>query len=74
MEREIARLEANGTTVIRLEPGAVARRAMGLRAMAEDRSSRVVASAYEETVQRVSSDPLFARLGGTVRAASAATG
>ena len=74
MEREIARLEANGTTVIRLEPGGGARRAMGLRAMAEDRSSRVVVSAYEETVERVSSEPLFARLGGTVRAASVATG
>jgi NTE family protein len=74
MEREIGRLEANGTTVIRLEPGGVTRRAMGLRAMAEDRSSRVVESAYEETRRRVSSDPLFARLGGTVRAASVATG
>jgi hypothetical protein len=74
MEREIGRLEANGTTVIRLEPGGVARRAMGLRAMAEDRSSRVVESAYEETRRRIASDPLFARLGGAVRAASVATG
>jgi hypothetical protein len=42
--------------------------------MAEDRSSRVVESAYEETRRRIASDPLFARLGGAVRAASVATG
>jgi NTE family protein len=72
MEREIARLEANGTSVIRLEPGAVTRRAMGLRAMAEDRSARVVDAAYGETMRRVSSDPLFARLGGSVRPVSSA--
>ena len=39
MEREIARLEGTGTSVISLEPGPESRQAMGLRAMAEDRSS-----------------------------------
>jgi NTE family protein len=72
MEREIARLEANGTSVIRLEPGAVTRRAMGLRAMAEDRSARVVDAAYEETLRRVSSNPLLAGLGGPVRSTATA--
>jgi NTE family protein len=72
MEREIARLEAKGTSVIRLEPGPVSRRAMGLRAMAEDRSARVVEVAYEETVRRVASNPLFGRLGGSVRPAAVA--
>jgi NTE family protein len=71
MEREIARLEATGTSVIRLEPGSVSRRAMGLRAMAEDRSPRVVEAAYEETLRRVASNPLFDRLGGSVGAAAA---
>ena len=71
MEREIARLEANGTSVIRLEPGPMARRAMGLRAMDELRSPRVVEAAYEETAERVSSDPGFARLGTVASAASA---
>jgi NTE family protein len=72
MEREIAQLEANGTSVIRLEPGSVSRRAMGLRAMAEDRSAQVVETAYQETLRRVSSNPLFGRLGGSVRPAAAA--
>jgi NTE family protein len=67
MEREIGRLEANGTSVIRLEPGATTRRAMGLRAMAEDRSVRVVEAAYEETARRIAGNPRFAGLGGPVR-------
>jgi NTE family protein len=65
MEREIARLEANGTSVIRLEPGTVSRRMMGLRAMAEDRSPRVVEAAYEETARRVTTNPVFAFLGAS---------
>ena len=55
MDREIGRLEAEGTRVIRLEPSAGTRRAMGLRAMAEDRSPRVVEAAYEETRMRIAS-------------------
>ena len=58
MEREIARLEAAGTTVISLEPGAGSRRAMGLRAMAEDRSPRVIEAAYEETADRILDTPV----------------
>jgi NTE family protein len=49
LEYETARLEARGTCVIRLEPGPAARAAMGIRAMSEDRSDRVVLAAYEET-------------------------
>ena len=64
MEREIARLEAAGTAVIRLEPGTESRRAMGLRAMAEDRSPRVIEAAYEETRRRSSPRPFLASLGG----------
>ena len=58
MEREIARLEAAGTAVVSLEPGAGSRRAMGLRAMAEDRSPRVIEAAYEETVDRILDTPV----------------
>ena len=72
LEREVARLEAQGTSVIRLEPGSHSRRAMGLRAMAEDRSPRVVRTAYIETMKRVASDPRFAPLGVSKGAAAAA--
>jgi len=63
MEREIARLQTAGTAVISLEPGGDARRAMGLRAMAEDRSPRVIEAAYEETRRRVASSPFLSTLG-----------
>ncbi len=63
MEREIARLEGAGTAVISLEPGPEVRRMMGLRAMAEDRSPRVIEAAYEETRTRILASPLLASLG-----------
>ena len=70
LEREIARLEATGTSVIRLEPGPESRQAMGFWAMAEHRAPRVVEAAYEETQKRLLSVPSLAALrgGGTVRA------
>ena len=71
MEREVARLEDAGTTVISLEPGAESRRAMGLRAMAEDRGPRVIEAAYEETRQRILVTPLLASLGGPLAATHA---
>jgi len=64
LEREIGRLEAEGTTVIRLEPGPEAQHAMGLWAMAEHRAPRVVEAAYEETRSRILSSPFLAGLGG----------
>jgi hypothetical protein len=36
---------------------------MGLRAMAEDRSPRVIEAAYEETRRRLQSAPFLATLG-----------
>jgi NTE family protein len=63
LEREIDRLEAQGTTVIRLEPGPESRHAMGLWAMAEHRGPRVVEAAYEETRQRLHSGLFLAGLG-----------
>jgi hypothetical protein len=63
MEREIARLEGAGAAVISLEPGPESRRMMGLRAMAEDRSPRVIVAAYEETRRRIRASPFLASLG-----------
>jgi NTE family protein len=71
MEHEIARLADAGTTVITLEPGADSRRAMGLRAMAEGRSRRIIETAYEETASRILATPGLASLGGSGAAASA---
>jgi NTE family protein len=71
LEREVARLEAAGTPVISLEPGPESRRAMGLRAMAEDRGPRVIEAASEETRKRILSTPFLADLGHTEPAASA---
>src|SRR3984885_12350613 len=71
MEREIARLEDAGMTVVRLEPGAESRRAMGLRAMAEDRAPEVIEAAYEETRQRILATPFLASLGDPLAAADA---
>jgi NTE family protein len=71
MEHEIARLEEAGTPVVRLEPGAASRRAMGLRAMAEDRGPRVIEAAYEETRALILATPLLASLGRPAATASA---
>jgi hypothetical protein len=72
IEREVARLEAGGTAVLRLEPGSESRQAMGLKAMAEDRSPRVIEAAYEETLRRITITPFLGSLSGT--AAASATG
>ena len=74
MEREVARLEMAGTAVITLEPGTDARRVMGLRAMAEDRSPRVIEAAYEETRQQALATPFLATLGQPPAAAAAFAG
>jgi hypothetical protein len=71
MEREIVRLEEAGVAIIRLEPGAAARHAMGLRAMAEDRGPRVVEAAYEETRRRIISTPFFSSLATQVGVSAA---
>jgi len=51
LEHEVNRLEASGSKVVRIEPGTAARSAMGLRAMAEDRSDRVTRAAYSEVAR-----------------------
>ena len=49
LQREIARLESAGSRVIRIEPGSHSLAAMGMWAMAENRSDRVVRAAFRET-------------------------
>ena len=71
LEREIAHLEAAGTTVVRLEPGPETRQAMGLWAMAEHRAPKVVEAAYEETRNRIHANPFLAALGESHPAAAA---
>ncbi len=71
MEREIARLQAAGSVVISLEPGDESRRAMGLRAMAEDRNPQVIEAAYEETRELILATPELASLGHPPAAATA---
>jgi NTE family protein len=71
IEREIARLRAAGFVVESLEPGPESRRAMGLRAMAEDRAPQVIEAAYEETRERILTTPALAALGSPLAAASA---
>ncbi len=73
LEREITRLEAHGTSVLRLEPGPEARHAMGLWAMAENRAPRVIDVAYEETRQRILSNPSLSGLGSVRSAAGVAS-
>ena len=62
LEREIARLSKQGTTVVRIEPAEQTLRAMGLNMMAEDRSDAVVQASFIETGAYVASDPIIRRL------------
>jgi NTE family protein len=52
LEREVRRLEAAGTKVIRFEPGSQVRLAMGLRAMTDSRTKQIVQASYAEVKAR----------------------
>ena len=49
LDREIGRLRAKGTPVVRFEPGPRTMDVMGVNAMATDRSDRVVQAAFLES-------------------------
>ena len=49
LQREIGRLEATGTSVIRLEPGPASRPRHGLLGHGREPAPRVIEAAYEET-------------------------
>jgi hypothetical protein len=48
LEQEVRRLRARGTEVIRFEPNRSTVQAMGLNAMADDRSEAIVTAAYDD--------------------------
>jgi NTE family protein len=62
LEREIRRLRAHGTTVVRFEPGPETLGVMGLNAMAEDRSAEVAAAARRDTLAHAASASSARRL------------
>ncbi len=62
LEREVRRLRAAGTDVVRIEPGRRALAAMGVNAMADDRAERVVQAAFLETGRHIARGRPAARL------------
>ncbi|MPZ72371.1 MAG: patatin-like phospholipase family protein [Nitriliruptorales bacterium] len=62
LERELARLARDGTTVVRIEPAVETLAAMGVNMMAADRSDKVVQAAFVETGAYVAKAPVITRL------------
>lgn len=62
LQREVSKLRAAGTEVVCIEPRRRSLAAMGLNAMADDRSDRVVRAAFFETGRRIASPGAGARL------------
>ena len=62
LEREVQRLQAAGTEVVRFEPGPRALAAMGVNAMAEDRSDRVTREAFFDAGEYATTARVGARL------------
>jgi len=62
LEREVARLRDAGTEVVRFEPSPRVVAAMGLNAMADDRSERVVRRAFFDAGRHALSPRVAARL------------
>ncbi len=67
LEQEVRRLRARGTEVVRIEPSARTLAAMGLNAMAEDRTEAVVAAAYADAAAYVSEPRTAFRLASVTR-------
>ena len=62
LEREVRRLHRAGTEVVGIEPSARVLRAMGLNAMADDRSDRVVQAAFLDTGRHTARPDVARRL------------
>lgn len=62
LERELARLAKQGTTVVRIEPAAESLAQMGVNMMAGDRSTPVVQTAFVETGAYIARRPVINRL------------
>jgi len=67
LEREVRRLQAAGTEVVRFEPGARVLAAMGVNAMATDRSDRVVGEAFADAMAHAARPGVAAKLAPAVR-------
>jgi NTE family protein len=68
LEREVVRLRAAGTEVVRIEPSARTLDVMGMNAMAEDRSAEVVRAVRADAGAYLASDRVSRRLGLLARA------
>lgn len=62
LDAEVRALRAEGTSVVRFEPGPHSLRAMGLNAMASDRSERVVQQAFFEAGSYAATNKIRGRL------------
>lgn len=62
LDREVRRLRAAGTDVVRIEPGPAVVRAMGVNAMATDRSDRVVQESFLDAGAYAATAAVAARL------------
>lgn len=62
LEQEIKRLRRSGTEVVRFEPSAATVEALGLNAMADDRSTMVAEAAQEGAAAYLASDRIAERL------------
>lgn len=75
IDREVRRLQGEGTEVVRIEPSLRVLAAMGLNAMAEDRSGDVVREAFLDTGRRTAQPRVATRLSAlSPRAASRVQG
>lgn len=62
LEREVQKLRATGTEVVRFEPTPRTLVAMGMNAMADDRADRVVQTAFLEAGRRAATPAVAAKL------------
>lgn len=66
LERELRPLRARGVRVVRIEPGHRSLSAMGLNAMAQDRSDRVILASFLETGRFLARENVRERLGDVI--------
>jgi NTE family protein len=62
LDREVGRLQAKGTPVVRFEPGTRSLAVMGINAMATDRADRVVQAAFLDAGRHAASGGIAERL------------
>ncbi|CAN5272446.1 hypothetical protein BH20ACT3_BH20ACT3_10140 [soil metagenome] len=70
LEREVAKLRAAGSDVVRIEPSARALGVMGMNAMATGRSAEVVRAVRADAEAYLATEPMARRLGPLTISAS----